>query len=203
MFMLRRFAKFKNFKINFGVVNLQPKALNQTLFRTVPENNKKSFSTGTANFATQQMATKEFALNEVEGDLFSAPKNFSLAHCVAADFGMGAGIAVKFKQMYGSVDELLSQGVQTGGVAVLKDNDRFVYYLVTKRVSSGKPTYNSLRSSLQAMCEHMRCNNVDKLAMPRIGCGIDGLQWDKVSTELKGVFGKDKLEIVVYNFVPK
>lgn len=38
-----------------------------------------------------------FTLKDIEGDLFSAPKDVSLAHCVAADMKMGAGIAVKFK----------------------------------------------------------------------------------------------------------
>lgn len=101
------------------------------------------------------MAASNCKLTEVEGDLFSAPKEYSLAHCVAADLGMGAGIAVKFKQIYGQLDTLHAQNVQTGGVAVLKDNERFIYYLVTKPQSWDKPTYESLRSSLNAMREHM------------------------------------------------
>lgn len=36
-------------------------------------------------------------LKEIEGDLFSAPADVSLANCVAADLDMSAGIAVKFK----------------------------------------------------------------------------------------------------------
>ncbi|XP_065355804.1 ADP-ribose glycohydrolase OARD1 [Calliphora vicina] len=151
----------------------------------------------------RNMSSSNYKLTEIEGDLFSAPKEYSLAHCVAADLGMGAGIAVVFKQVYGQLDVLRSQDVQTGGVAVLKDNKRFIYYLVTKDQSWDKPTYDSLRSSLNAMREHMRSNNVHKLAIPRIGCGIDGLEWDKVSSELNGVFSKEDLEIVVYNFVPK
>jgi hypothetical protein len=39
----------------------------------------------------------QYKIKEVEGDLFSAPKNVSLAHCVAADLKMGAGIAIKFR----------------------------------------------------------------------------------------------------------
>lgn len=35
--------------------------------------------------------------DEVEGDLFSASGDYALAHCVAADLKMGAGIAVQFK----------------------------------------------------------------------------------------------------------
>nr|XP_036220583.1 ADP-ribose glycohydrolase OARD1 isoform X3 [Bactrocera oleae]XP_036220584.1 ADP-ribose glycohydrolase OARD1 isoform X3 [Bactrocera oleae] len=148
-------------------------------------------------------ADSKFKLTEVEGDLFSAPETHSLAHCVGADFAMGAGIAVKFKQIYGQVDKLLAQGVQSGGVAVLQDKERYIYYLVTKPQSWGSPTYDSLRASLVAMREHMRKNKVQKLAIPRIGCGIDGLEWDKVSAELCKVFGDEELEIVVYNFVPK
>ncbi|XP_061392273.1 ADP-ribose glycohydrolase OARD1-like [Musca vetustissima] len=144
-----------------------------------------------------------FKITEMEGDLFSAPDLYSLAHCVAADFGMGAGIAVKFKQLYGGVNELLAQAVQTGGVAVLKDNKRFIYYLVTKDQSWDKPTYSSLRSSLEEMRKHLKSNNVEKLAMPRIGCGIDGLEWDKVNAELIEVFKNENVQIVVYNFVPK
>lgn len=101
------------------------------------------------------MASATFKLAEVDGDLFSAPETHSLAHCVAADFGMGAGIAVKFKQIYGRVDELRSQGIHTGGVAILKDNNRFIYYLVTKDQSWDKPTYDSLRSSLEGMRDHI------------------------------------------------
>ena len=107
------------------------------------------------------MSTSSYKLTEVEGDLFSAPKDYSLAHCVAADLGMGAGIAVKFKQIYGQLDTLHAQNVQTGGVAVLKDNERFIYYLVTKPQSWDKPTYESLKSSLNAMREHMVKNFVD------------------------------------------
>lgn len=41
---------------------------------------------------------KEFkVVNEVEGDLFEQPDDFSLAHCVAEDLRMGSGIAVAFK----------------------------------------------------------------------------------------------------------
>lgn len=96
-----------------------------------------------------------YKLNEVNGDLFSAPKTHSLAHCVGADLAMGAGIAVKFKEVYGKVNELRSQKAGSGDVAVLKDNERFIYYLVTKPKSYEKPTYESLQSSLENMRDHM------------------------------------------------
>jgi hypothetical protein len=36
-------------------------------------------------------------VKEVFGDLFDAPKEWSLAHCVATDMRMGSGIAVSFR----------------------------------------------------------------------------------------------------------
>ncbi|XP_029734833.2 ADP-ribose glycohydrolase OARD1 isoform X2 [Aedes albopictus] len=143
-------------------------------------------------------------VRETEGDLFAAPKDHSLAHCVAADLKMGGGIAVKFKQVFKQVDELKAQKVAVGGVAVLKDGERFVYYLVTKRGSMDKPTYDDLTKSLEAMRKHMDENGAKKLAIPRIGCGIDGLEWSKVKGILNSTFGQEKdVDIVVYNFVPK
>jgi O-acetyl-ADP-ribose deacetylase (regulator of RNase III) len=45
-------------------------------------------------------------------------------------------------------------------------------------------------------------NKVTKAAMPRIGCGIDGLEWGRVREILDKTFDGE-FEIVVYNFVPK
>ncbi|XP_035783705.1 ADP-ribose glycohydrolase OARD1-like [Anopheles albimanus] len=154
------------------------------------------------------MTTGASCVRETDGDLFGAPKDHSLAHCVAADLKMGGGIAVKFKQVFGKVDDLKAQKVGVGGVAVLHDPPRYVYYLVTKNSSYQKPTYADLRKSLEAMRQHMAANGVGKLAIPRIGCGIDGLDWDKVKEMLNSVFADEdasggKYEIVVYNFVPK
>ncbi|EDW18239.2 ADP-ribose glycohydrolase OARD1 isoform X2 [Drosophila mojavensis] len=143
-----------------------------------------------------------FQFNEVDGDLFSAPKTHSLAHCVGADLAMGAGIAVKFKEIYGKVDELEAQKARAGELALLKDDERYIYYLVTKSQSWALPTYETLQSSLEKMRDHMAKNDVHKLAIPRIGCGIDGLQWDKVKAIINDVFQREDVEITAYNFVP-
>ncbi|KAH8379268.1 hypothetical protein KR009_003972, partial [Drosophila setifemur] len=145
-------------------------------------------------FVVGMSSEASYRISEVDGDLFSAPMTHSLAHCVGADLAMGAGIAVKFKEVFGQLDELRSQNATSGGVAVLKNDQRYIYYMVTKPQSWGKPTYDSLQASLEQMREHMRKNRVDKLAIPKIGCGIDGLEWDKVNAVLEYVFGKEQLE---------
>lgn len=59
------------------------------------------------------------------------------------------------RNKFGRIPELKQQNVTAGGVALLKDNDRFIYYLVSKNDTYKQPTYADLHSSLHAMKEHM------------------------------------------------
>ena len=118
--------------------------------------------------------------NEQIGDLFSAEKSISLAHCVSRDFHMGKGIALEFKKRFQRVCELHEQEKKIGDVAVLSDGSRFLYYLITKERFYQKPSYDTLRRSLQKMKEHMIENKVTELAIPKIACGLDRLCWKKV-----------------------
>ena len=45
-------------------------------------------------------------------------------------------------------------------------------------------------------------HNVTKLAMPKIGCGLDGLAWPKVKDIIKEIFYNDVVSIVIYNYSP-
>ena len=51
-----------------------------------------------------------FRLVHKSGDLFSCDESQSLAHCVSRDLRMGKGIAVMFKKIFASVNELKVQG---------------------------------------------------------------------------------------------
>lgn len=42
--------------------------------------------------------------------------------------------------------------------------------------------------------------NITKLAIPKIGCGLDRLQWSVVEQIIKGVFNDLDIEIVVNEF---
>ncbi|KAK2521747.1 ADP-ribose glycohydrolase OARD1 isoform X1 [Columba livia] len=135
----------------------------------------------------------------VKGDLFSCPPTDALAHCISEDCRMGAGIAVLFKKKFGGVQELLDQQKKTGEVAVLQRDDRYIYYLITKKKVSHKPTYESMQKSLEAMKAHCLNNGVTDISMPKIGCGLDGLDWNKVSAILGEVFEDTDIKITVYS----
>lgn len=124
-------------------------------------------------------------MNFVEecGNLFDLDNDWCLAHCVGNDFVMGKGIAVLFKEKYGNV-EYLKQNSNGIGTALLLDNkkiDRNVFYLITKKWSKfSKPTYFDLENSIKNMFQQCKENNIKKIGMPKIGCGLDGLKWEIV-----------------------
>ncbi|XP_042321403.1 ADP-ribose glycohydrolase OARD1 isoform X4 [Sceloporus undulatus] len=133
-----------------------------------------------------------------QGDLFTCPETNSLAHCISEDCHMSAGIAAVFKKKFGGVEELLNQQKKTGEVAVLKRDNRYVYYLITKNKYFHKPTYDKLQKSLEAMKFHCVENGVTHISMPKIGCGLDRLDWRKVSAMLEEVFEGTGVYITVY-----
>ena len=140
----------------------------------------------------------KFTINEINGDLFTSPDTSSLAHCVSKDLAMGAGIARIFKSKFQRVDELYTQNVQIGGVGVLKDNNRYIYYLVSKDRYWQKPSYNNLKKTLINMKEHCINNKVKNLCIPRIGCGLDRLKWVNVKEIIEDVFKDISINITVY-----
>ena len=87
-----------------------------------PSNNLNTSASGEANPFLEKLREEEEALKAkyktpkenlcftfTKGDLFSAPSDASLAHCVSEDFRMGKGIATEFKKRFEGVNELLNQ----------------------------------------------------------------------------------------------
>lgn len=155
------------------------------------------------SFDKEEIACSDtgFLLRLHYGDLFQEVEpHVSLAHCVSQDLKMNKGIAKEFRSRFGRVSELQKEGVGVGGVAVLAEgSSRFIYNLVTKAKYSGFPTYECLRKSLEAMREHAVEHNVKEIAMPRIGCGLDKLEWNAVRTLLKNVFLRHNITLTIFH----
>lgn len=130
-------------------------------------------------------------------DLFNVPQGYYLAHCISADFALGAGIAKTFDEVYNMRFKLFREYNNyeyDGGDALLIDN---VFNLVTKPKGYHKPRYESVREALETMKDIMEENVTTKLAMPKIGCGLDRLSWDKVYEIICEVFQDMDVEILI------
>lgn len=64
-----------------------------------------------------------------------------------------------------------------------------------------KPTLSSIQSTIKNLRNLCEEHNVKKLAMPRIGCGLDRLNWDDVKYSLNCEFQHSNIEVVVYHYV--
>ena len=143
-------------------------------------------------------------INEIYNqDLFSVPQGYYLAHCISADFALGAGIAKQFVALYNMREKLkafypIREGnvynPENVGQALLVDN---VFNLVTKKRAFNKPTYDSLYATLIDMRNQCEERMITRLAIPQIGCGLDRLQWSRVKEMLDEVFDGTNIDIIV------
>lgn len=134
-------------------------------------------------------------------------EGYALCQCLSADLVAGAGIAVLFNEKLDMKNRLLSR--YPSGVYL--ENGSFVpncvyqsnvFNLITKNKVWEKPTYETMKialnvMSLQILLLKSQNINISKLAMPLIGCGIDGLEWTKVRELVKDIFKDQDIEIVV------
>jgi O-acetyl-ADP-ribose deacetylase (regulator of RNase III) len=147
--------------------------------------------------------TTGYIFEEIEGDLFSSTD--SICHCVSACLHMGKGIAPIFKERFKRVDELKRQNAKPGEMCSLyiPDEDRYIYYLVTKEKYYNKPTYTTLEGSLTEMRDHCFENGIRRLSMPLLGCGLDRLEWDQVKKIIHRLFEPIGMHITVYKLPEK
>lgn len=136
-------------------------------------------------------------------DLFFCTDDYFLAQCISTDFAMGKGIAVEFNKHFDTKNILkktypdyLANWKADGRKydCILIDK---VFNLITKERYFNKPTYETLEHSLIIMKTLCLENSVKKLAMPVIGCGLDRLNWDKVSEIIKKTFCDTDIEILI------
>lgn len=143
---------------------------------------------------------------EIKSDLFDYyEKGYYLVHCISADFALGAGIAKEFERRFHLRDDLflafgpkwyLDYDDKLPGDAFLHSRKRIID-LITKTRYWQKPTLYSMRRSLEKMkvgCEKL---SIKKLAMPKIGCGLDKLNWYDVSKLIIDIFCDTDIEIII------
>lgn len=141
-------------------------------------------------------------LNETPGNLFDYEGECALAHCISADFAFDAGVGQFFQSRYSTRDDLRRRFPHyqwQGHGDCLISNDGNVINLVTKNKVYEKPTLANMREALVSMREVCLERGITKIAMPRIGSGIDGLDWQEVKNIIVDVFMGFEINIrIVY-----
>lgn len=140
-------------------------------------------------------------LTEEQSDLFLMPQGYYLVHCISGDYALGAGIAKQFNILYDMRYRLhrdypIPDGGRYAhvGDALLVGN---VFNLVTKPLCYQKPRYDDLYDTLIDLREQCEILHIKRIAMPKIGCGLDRLEWSRVKEMLEEIFEHTDIEITV------
>lgn len=150
---------------------------------------------------------------ERKGSLFNAPNdlktdvlNLIFVQCISADFALGAGIAKTFADEHNVRNALCNKYYinvwDNKGYALFTHTDIIVMNLVTKEKYYNKPTYETLKESLENLKNQLLDSPMllEKiLVMPKIGCGLDGLEWSKVKNIIEEVFKDIDVRIYFYS----
>lgn len=144
-------------------------------------------------------------IREENRDLFTVPQGYYLAHCITADFSLGAGVARKIDEVYNMREKLFDRYDFSSSISGFNTDSHMcqvltidnVYNLVLKKNPSKKAKYKKMRCVLENLKTEMEVNLVTKVAMPKIGCGHEGLDWDKVKEIIEEVFDDTGIEILI------
>ena len=130
------------------------------------------------------------------GDLLEIEQGYYLAHSISGDFSLGAGIAAQINKNYDMVEKLEYFHLHSPNCwrALLIDN---VFNLVVKNEISAKPTYEALETALYDMKRQAEFLRIKKIAIPKLCCGRDGLDWTKVESLIYEVFDDVDISILV------
>ena len=136
---------------------------------------------------------------EVHGDIFQSEylglPNCMLAHCISSDYALGAGIAKKIEERFRIKHILKEFGsrsypdcLATGKILNLVTKDR--YWM--------KPNYESFTDAIIQARNHCLANGIDCLIMPKIGCGLDKLNWNMCRSIIENILVGSGINCIVY-----
>ncbi|CAH1972335.1 unnamed protein product [Acanthoscelides obtectus] len=96
---------------------------------------------------------------------------------MAQDLRILSSIAKVFLRKVGRVHERRQSNPEVGEVLQITEEgtNRTIFYLVTKKASYQKPNYEDVWNGLCSLREVLLAEDLRKLAIPKLACGLDNL----------------------------
>lgn len=135
-------------------------------------------------------------IEEVRGNLLHAEAEalVNTVNCVGV---MGKGVALQFKQAYPEMAKAYAKAcereeVQPGRMHIwhtgqLK-NPHYIINFPTKRHWIGRSSYGDIAAGLKALVDEIRKLGIGSIAVPPLGCGNGGLDWQRVRPMIEDAF---------------
>ena len=126
-----------------------------------------------------------------------------IGHCISADARKSKGFAdILSHRIPGLRSTCRKARLFMGQVFPFWDSTgkRYIYKLVTKESFYEKPNLSTLSKTLEALKTHASMNGVSTFAIPKLGCGLDQMNWQEVVKLLRDIFAYADVQLVVYTF---
>ncbi len=145
-----------------------------------------------------------------QGDILKA-KADALVNTVNCTGVMGRGIALQFKkafpEAFKAYESVCRRRELVPGMVLVHDLNRFEqpYYVIdlpTKRHWRGKSRIEDIESGLAALTDEVRRLGLKSVAVPPLGCGLGGLNWEDVRPRIQQAF-QELPDVRVLLFEPK
>ncbi len=121
---------------------------------------------------------------------------------------MGKGVALQFRQAFPANFAAYQQACRAGDVKPgrmfvfetgLAVAPRYIINFPTKRHWCGKSRYEDIESGLAALVAEVRTLGIASIAIPPLGCGLGGLDWERVRPMIKAAFaGAPDVRVLLY-----
>jgi len=151
-------------------------------------------------------------VKEIKGNLLDTDLNY-IAHGVNCQNKMGSGVAKVLFTEYPKVKADYHRMIQETQALLINGNEDYLGTVQPVEVKDGRTIFNlftqenygydgKLYLSYQAVIEVFdiltnKCNNMNAIAIPKIGCGLAGGDWEIVKKIINRSTG-DKLDVYVY-----
>jgi O-acetyl-ADP-ribose deacetylase (regulator of RNase III) len=121
---------------------------------------------------------------------------------------MGKGIALQFKQAFPANYKLYRDAckngeLQTGKLLVVKDSnlltgEKTIINFPTKQDWKNPSKNEYIASGLIALLSYLKQSKLKSIALPALGCGNGGLDWQVIKPMLTGILSELNMEIIIY-----
>lgn len=149
-------------------------------------------------------------IEHVNGNLLQADAE-ALVNTVNTVGVMGKGIALQFRQAYPDNFNVYQAAckhgdVQPGHMLVFETgwltNPRYIINFPTKRHWKGRSRMEDIAAGLRALIAEVRQRGIRSIAVPPLGCGNGGLDWNEVRPQIETAFA-DVPDVHVLLYAPE
>jgi len=143
----------------------------------------------------------------ITGDILASPAQ-ALVNPVNIVGVMGKGLALAFKQAYPEnfrayAAECRDGWMLVGSLFVFREAGRQIVNFPTKQHWRDPSRIEWIRDGLDMLRWTIPSMGVESIAVPALGCGINGLSWPDVKAEIeKALAGLNDVEVTVYEPMP-